>query len=68
MLGHLSERSFAQAGLLISVLVQYLNANHAGPGFYELASRKRLLRPRKSQDEKLVFWVGHVNAVVAHRW
>ncbi len=38
LLGQLSERSFGQARLLISVLVQYLNANDAGPGFYELAS------------------------------
>jgi hypothetical protein len=33
LLGQLSERSFARAGLLISVLIQYLNANDAGPGF-----------------------------------
>jgi hypothetical protein len=46
LLGQLSERSFAQAGLLISVLVQYLNANDAGPGFHELAQRKKVLRPR----------------------
>ena len=60
--------SFAQAGLLISVLVQYLNANDAGPGFYGLAQRKKLLRPRASQDEKLIFWVGHVRAVCAYHW
>lgn len=68
LLGQLSERSFAQAGLLISVLVQYLNANDAGPGFYELAQRKKLLQPRASQDEKLIFWVGHVKAVCAYHW
>jgi hypothetical protein len=33
LFGQLSERSFSQARLLISVLVQYLNANDAGPGF-----------------------------------
>jgi hypothetical protein len=68
LLGQLSERSFTQAGLLLSVLVQYLNANDAGPGFYELAQRKKLFRPRASQDEKLIFWVGHVKAVHAHHW
>ena len=47
-------------GLLVSVLVQYLNANDAGPGFYDLATRKRLLRPRPPRDEKLIFWVQHV--------
>jgi hypothetical protein len=64
----LAERSFSQARLLISVLVQYLNANDAGPGFYDLATRKHLLRLRPSQDEKLTFWVQHVNAVCAYPW
>ena len=40
LLGQLSDRSFGQARLLISVLVQYLNANDAGPG---------LLRPRPAK-------------------
>lgn len=68
LLRHLSERSFGQARLLISVLVQYLNANDAGPGFYELAQRKKLLGPHPSQDDKLVFWVRHVQAVHAQAW
>jgi hypothetical protein len=68
LLRQLSERSFSQARLLISVLVQYLNANDAGPGFYDLATRKHLLRPRPSQDDKLTFWVQHVNAVCAFPW
>jgi len=69
LLEQLSLRSFTQTGnLLISVLVQYLNANDAGPGFYRLAQRKGLLRPRASQDEKLTFWVSHVRAVHAHQW
>jgi hypothetical protein len=68
LLGQLSERSFGQARLLISVLVQYLSANDAGQGFYDLAARKHLLRPRPSQDEKLTFWVQHVNAVCAYAW
>ncbi len=68
LLGQLSERSFQQARLLISVLVQYLNANDAGPGFYQLAQRKKLLRPHASQNERLIFWVGHVKAVHAYTW
>ena len=68
LLGQLCERSFGQARLLISVLVQYLSANDAGPGFYDLAARKHLLRPRPSQDEKLTFWIQHVNAVCAYDW
>lgn len=65
LLGQLSERSFAQACLLISVLVHFLNANDAGPGFYELAQRKRLLPPGA---DRLAFWVGHVRAVCAYPW
>lgn len=65
LLGQLSERSLAEAGLLISVLVHYLNANDAGPGFYELAQRKGLL-PRGA--DKLAFWVGHLRAVCAYPW
>ena len=68
LLGRISERSFQQCQLLISVLVQYLNANDAGPGFYQLAQRKKLLRMQPSQDEKLIFWVGHVKAVHAYAW
>jgi hypothetical protein len=68
LLGQLSERSLGQARLLISVVVQYLNANDAGQGFYDLATRKHLLRARPSQDEKLTFWVLHVKAVCAYAW
>lgn len=69
LLEQLSLRSFTQTGnLLISVLVQYINANDAGPGFYRLAQRKGLLRLRASRDEKLNFWVSHVRAVHAHQW
>jgi hypothetical protein len=68
LLGQISERSFRRARLLISVLVQYLNANDAGPGFYDLAQSKKLLRPRATRDEKLAFWVGHVKAVHAYPW
>jgi hypothetical protein len=68
LLGQLTERSFGQNGLMISVLVQYLNANDAGPGFYGLAQRKRLLKPRPTADEKLIFWVSHVKAVHSHSW
>jgi hypothetical protein len=66
--GQLSERGFGEASLLISVLVQYLNANEAGPGFYQLAQRKELLWPHASADERLTFWVSQFNAVYAHTW
>ena len=51
LLGRLSERSFSQTRLLISVLIQYLNANDAGPGFYDLATRKHLLPPPVARRE-----------------
>jgi hypothetical protein len=47
LLGQLSERSFSQARLLISVLVQYLNANDAGPGFYDLARESASCGPAR---------------------
>src|ERR1044072_7729598 len=38
LLEQISEEAFAETeGLLISALVQYLDANDAGPGFYTLA-------------------------------
>lgn len=46
LLGQISEREYPRTGLLISALVHYLDANDAGPGFYMLAKRKKLI-PRK---------------------
>lgn len=68
LLGQLVERTFGQAQLLISVVVQYLNAYDAGPRFYDLAQRKGLLRLRPSADEKLAFWVEHLKAVHSYPW
>ena len=36
-----STRDFGVREVDFSVLVQYLNANDAGPGFYKLAQRKK---------------------------
>lgn len=48
LIGQLSQRSFAQAGLLISVLVQYLNADDAGPGSTNLpGARNSCVRVRR---------------------
>ena len=59
LLGQLPQRSFGQARLLISVLVQYLNANDAGPGFYDLATHtaSRRLRDRWTQTSSV--WMSH---------
>lgn len=68
LLEQLSERSYGEAGLLISVLVQFLNENDPGSGFYRLAQRKKLLSSGSSRDQTLAFPVEHVKAVHSHAW
>lgn len=46
--------------LMLSALVTYLNANDAGPGFYQLAKDLRLLPMSASKDEKDSFWIKQV--------
>lgn len=65
LLSRISDREFGRTGVLISAIVNYLNANDAGPGFYKLAQANGLLplgQPRARQWE---FWVTHVTAVLA---
>lgn len=66
LLGLIVDNTFSETGLMLSALVQYLNENDAGPGFFELARRLGLLRSRASSDERLVFWTSQVSAVHAH--
>ncbi|MEU4193628.1 hypothetical protein AB0E69_17145, partial [Kribbella sp. NPDC026611] len=54
------ERSFAETGLMLSALVQYLDANDAGPGFYALAADKGLLPRKATADQRMEFWLGQV--------
>lgn len=68
-IGHLleqvSEAAFDQCGgLILSALVQYLDANDAGPGFYVLAKRKGFTVPRGAvaRDE---FWLSQVTQLHA---
>lgn len=46
--------------VMLSALVNYLGANNAGPGFYQLAKELQLLPMKASADEKLVFWAKQV--------
>ncbi|MEU8822323.1 hypothetical protein [Streptomyces sp. NPDC048636] len=46
--------------LMLSALVNYLTANDAGPGFYQLAKDLRLLPLSASKDEKDSFWIRQV--------
>lgn len=68
LLGRLSDRSVAEAGLMISALVQYADGTDAGPGFYKLAQQKGLLRDPASADQKTEFWITQVNACCDHAW
>lgn len=66
LLGEISEDAATEtSGLLISALVQYLDANDAGPGFYALARSKGLPVPATPADRQL-FWAGHVGRVHQH--
>jgi len=47
-------------GAMISALVIYLDANDAGPGFYQLAQDMGLLPRGASRQEREAFWVQQV--------
>lgn len=66
LLGHISDVTFAETdGLLISALVQYLDTNDAGPGFYALARGKGLPVPSRAGDRQ-EFWIKQVKALFRH--
>jgi hypothetical protein len=66
LLGQISEVSIPETGgLLISALVQYLDANDPGPGFYALA-RSRGLDVPPSIAGRQDFWALHVSALFEH--
>lgn len=66
LLGLIVERNHPTTKLMISALVQYLNANDAGPGFYALAVQLGMLPPRSSALMKQRFWIGQVKALFAY--
>ncbi|WP_314622475.1 hypothetical protein [Streptomyces stackebrandtii] len=49
--------------LMLSALVNYLNANDAGSGFYQLAKELQLLPSGALKDEKYVFWIRQVKGL-----
>src|SRR5215472_1539571 len=65
LLGRISDREFPRTGVLISAIVNYLNANDAGPGFYKLAQQKGLLQRGLSRNMQWEFWASHVGNVFA---
>jgi len=66
LLGLVVERNRPTTRLLISALVQYLNANDAGPGFYVLAVELGMLPRRSSALAKQEFWIEQVKALYAY--
>lgn len=68
-IGHLLEQISEAAyescgGLLLSALVQYLDSNDAGPGFYSLAQRKGAKSPRTA-SARYEFWLDQVKQLHA---
>jgi hypothetical protein len=66
LLETIGERNRPESGVMITALVNYLDQNDAGPGFYAYAQRIGLLRKGASADERLDFWAGQVGAVHTH--
>ena len=66
LLGLIVERSRPVAGLMISALVTYLDANDAGPGFYALAQQLGDLPRGASAGARFDFWVSQVKALHHH--
>ena len=65
LLGRISNREFRRADVLISAIVNYLDANDAGLGFYKLAQDKGLLLRGQSRTRQWEFWATHVGEVFA---
>jgi len=66
LLEEIGERDRPKSGVMITALVNYLDENDAGPGFYTYAQRVGLLRKGANAGERLDFWAGQVGAVHAH--
>ncbi len=53
LLETIGERNHPETGVMITALVNYLDENDAGPGFYAYAQRIGLLRKGATPDERL---------------
>ena len=56
------EETYPTVGAMMSSIVIYLNANDAGPGFYQLAQGMHLLPRGASKEAREQFWVQQVRA------
>lgn len=66
LLGLIVDDTFPEIGAMLSALVTYLNENHPGRGFYNLAREKGLLPRGSSAQQEMDFWVQQTQAVYAH--
>jgi hypothetical protein len=66
LLGAITEETFPHTGVMLSALVQYLDENDAGPGFFQLAERLGCLSRGAKPEQKWDFWVNEVSAVHAY--
>jgi hypothetical protein len=66
LLGRILELDRPMSGRMITALVNYLDQNDAGPGFYRIAQEYGLLRKNASKQDRFEFWAGEVTAVNEH--
>lgn len=66
LLGRITRSAFPEMNAMLSSLVQYLNENDAGPGFFQLAFDMGLLPNNARAEERLAFWAAQVGAVHDH--
>src|SRR4051794_9266018 len=57
LLGRIVEETYGSVGAMLSSLVIYLDANDAGPGFYQLAQHMGILERGATKFVKEKFWV-----------
>jgi hypothetical protein len=65
LLETIGERNRPESGVMITALVNYLDQNDAGPGFYAYAQRIGFLPKGATADERLDFWASQISAVHA---
>ena len=66
LLGRILELDRPTSGRMITAVVNYLDQNDAGPGFYRIAQEYGLLRKNASEQDKFEFWAREVTAVYEH--
>ncbi|MFG3301546.1 hypothetical protein [Micromonospora chersina] len=66
LLGRIVHETHPVVGAMMSALVIYLDANDAGPGFYQLAQDMGLLPKGASKQAREAFWVQQVGRTFAY--